>query len=362
MMRRLVSTLLLMAALPAAAAETWAEWTIHPKPRDEFQFQDIELHYLLGDEQGYRLMKLGARTDPRFELVGIDQKNRTIWLMASPFESADAKQKPGNVYKCKSLSEPRNRKSFYSICNSRFAVQRGELAEVDIDKLRQALDQAGFLSAMTETRLAKYRADYARATTAPSLKRFIEQYKNDDPENLVPLAQKKIPGQALEDYRAGFTRAMNTPLRDNLGDPGIFRKAALKQFFEFYRNNDPEQLAAKANDEYLKMLAADERERQRHFEAVGQPGTTVCLDVHTNPSLDFDETRWREAAFAQIVGSTEQSTPTKLKVYVHQITAWKLHDAYAGKALANANVDGLNVSPGGYSWFDRAGWRVCGPK
>lgn len=361
-MRRLVSVVMLLAALPAMAVESWSDWTIQSGPRDESQLQDIELHYLFSQEQGFRLVKFGAKTDPRFELIGVDQKTRRIWLLASPFESANAMQKPANIYKCNSLGDVRNRKNFYSICNSRFAVQRGELTEVDIDKLRQALDQAGFMSAMAEARLAQYRADFARATTAPALKRFIDQYKNDDPENLVALAKKKIPGQSLEDYRAGYNRAMNTPLRDNLADTGIFRKAALKQFADFYRSNDPEQLAAKANSEYMKMLAVDERERQRHFEAVGQPGTTVCLVIHTDPTLDYNEKHWRDAAFAQIVGSTEQATPAKLKIYVHQITAWKLHDAYVGKALASAMVDGLNVTLGGHFWFDRSGWRVCRPK
>lgn len=361
-MHRFALTFLLIVSLAASAAESWSDWTIQSKPKDESQIYDVELHYLLIQDQGYRLAKFGAKSDPRFELIGVDQKNRTIWLLASPFESASAMQTSVNSYKCKSLAEPQNRRNFYSICNSRFAVQHGDVTKVDVEKLRQALEQAGFLAAMAEARLSQYRAEYANAKTAPALKRFIERYKDNDPENLVPLAQNKIPAQTLEDYRAGFKRAMNTPLRVEWDDPGVFRKEALRRFADYYRNNDPEQLAVKANDEYMRMLAADERERQRHFEAVGQLGTTVCLDVHTDPSLAYDEKHWHEAAFAQIVGSTEQATPNKLKVFVHQITYWKLHEVNPGKPVASVMLDGLRISSDGYFWSDRNGWRVCRSK
>lgn len=354
--------LCLAHTLPALANDQWAEWTIQSRSKDESEMYEVELQYLLHEESGYRLVKMGAKADPRFELIGVDRKNLSITLLASPFESAYAMQNPDRKYKCRPIALPQDRKNFYSICNSRFALQRGDVTEVDKDKLRQALEQAGFFSVIAEQRLAEYRADYANAKTAPALKRFIEKYKSSDPDNLVPLAQKRIPDQSLEDYRAGFARAMNTPLKTGWDDPGIFRKEALRRFAEYHRHNDPEQLAAKADAEYRKMVAADEQDRLRHFAAVGEVGTTVCLDVHTDPSMTFNEKRWREAAFAQIVGTTEQATSTKIKVYVQQIQYWKLHEASRGTPVASVMVDGLPVHAGKYAWLDRAGWRLCKPK
>lgn len=356
--------LALTVAAAAKASDEWTNWTIQSKPKDESQVSEIELHYLINENQRYRLVKFGAKNDTRFELIGVDQKSRTISLLANPFESIYAMQKPASMYRCKSIVEPQDRKNFYSICNSRFAAQRGEITEVDTEKLRQALDESGFLTVIAEAKLSQYRSDFTKATTAPALKRFIERYKNDDPEGLVSQARHKMPDQELEDYRAAFSRAMSTPMQEDkgLGDPGFFRKEALRRFVEAYRGRDPEHLAVKANGEFLKMLAEDERQRQRHFGTVGEMGTTVCLEVHTDPSLYLDEKHWRDAGFAQIVGTTEQATATKLKVYVHRIMAWKAHDIYQNGSMASLMVDGLKVSAGGYAWFDRHGWRACKAK
>lgn len=354
----------LLMATAVQATEDWSTWTIQSKSRDESEVADVELYYLINENQHYRLAKFGAKTDPRFELIGVNQASRTLWLLAHPFESLTAIQRPASRYRCSSVAEPQGRKNFYSICNSRFALQHGEVTEVDIEKLRRALDDANFLALMGDARLAQYHADFANAKAASSLKRFIERYRDDDPEGLVEQARRKIPGQELEDYRSAFRSAMNTPLilDKDLSDPGLFRKDALRRFIDKYRSRDPEALTAKANLELLRLLAEEERQRQRYFEAVGELGSTICLELQTEPSLLMDEKRWQEARIAQIVGTTEQATSTKLKVFIHQITIWKSYDFHQHVPVAGVKVDGLPVNVGGYSWFDRNGWRPCKAK
>lgn len=356
--------LAILTAEAAYAANDLSDWTIQPGSRDESQITDVELHYLLFDNQRVRLAKFGAKTDSRFELIGIDQKNRSIWLLASPYENSYAMQRSAGINHCRSIGEPQDRKNFYSICNSRFAIQRGDITEVDTDKFRQTLENAGLVNVLAEGRLVEYRSEFAKATTAGALKRFIERHKENDPEGLVEQARRKLPNQELEDYRAAFNRAIKTPVRQDagLGDPGFFRKEALRGFINTYSARDLERLTIKANDELTKMLADDEHQRKWHFDTVGKLGTTVCMEVHTDPSLTLDEHHWREAGFAQIVGSSEQATPTKLKVMVHRIMAWKIHNISQNGPLAGLAIDGIRIAPGSPFWADRSAWRVCQTK
>ncbi len=110
------------------------------------------------------------------------------------------------------------------------------------------------------------------------------------------------------------------------------------------------------------MLADEERQRQWHWEKVGELGSLICLSVHTNPSLLLDQKQWREARFAQVVGTTEQATPTKLKVLINRITVWKTHDIDQYGSVGGLMIEGLKVSVGEYVWLDRNGWRVCEAK
>lgn len=342
----LILPMSLLIASAAGAVEDWSTWTIQSKPKDEAQVsENIELHYLLNENQRFRLTRIGAKNDPRFELLGVDTQNRTVWLLANPFENATAMQRPTNMSRCRSIVEPRERKNFYSICNSRFAVQRDEMTEVDTEKLRQALNEVNFFAVLAEARLSRYRTEFANATTAPRLKHFIERYRDNDPEGLVQQARSRLPGQELDDYRAAFGRAMSTPVREDngLGDPGIFRKEALRRFVDSYRMNDPEGLAIKANYELQRMLAEDERQRQQHWEKVGELGTMICREVQTDPSLLLDKNHWREARFAQIVGTTEQATPTKLKVLINRITVWKTYDMGQYGPVGGLMIDGAKA-------------------
>jgi hypothetical protein len=352
----------LLIASAAGASEDWSTWTIQSKPKDEAQVSEsIELHYLINENQRYRLTRIGAKNDPRFELLGVDMQSHTVWLLANPFESAITMQRPANMYRCRSVAGPHERKHFYSLCNSRFAIQRGDMTDVDTEKLRQALDDAGFFAVLAETRLSQYRTEFAKAITVPSLKNFIKRYQNNDPEGLVQQARRRLPGQELDDYRAAFSRAMHTPIQEDngLGDPGIFRKDALRRFAENYRTNDPERLVIKANQELERMLADDERQRQWQWEKVGELGSMICLEVHTNPSLLLDNEHWRESRFAQIIATTEQATPTKLKVQINRIMVWKTYDPSQYGQTSELTIGGLTVSVGGYAWLDRNGWRVC---
>lgn len=361
----LIMSMGLLIASAVNAAEDWSTWTIQSKSKDEAQVSDgIDLYYLLNENQRYRLIRMGAKSDPRFELLGVDTQNRIVWLLANPFENVIAMQRPSNMYRCRSIVAPQERKNFYSLCNSRFAIQHGDTTDVDIEKLRQTLDGAGFFSVLAEAKLSRYRTEFAKATTAPSLKHFIERYQDNDPEGLVQQARSKHPGQELDDYRAAFDRAMSTQVREDngLGDPGIFRKEALHRFVESYRTNDPERLAMKANKELQRMLARDERQRQQHWEAVGELGTMICRELQTDPNLLLDKNHWSEARFAQVVGTTEQATPTKLKVLINRITVWKTYDVYQYGQVDGLMIDGLKVSVGGYAWLDRNGWRVCKAK
>lgn len=353
--------LLTILAINEAAASATSDWTIQTRSLDEKQISGLEQQYLIFEDQGVRLAKFGAKNDPRFELIGIDKTRRSIWLLASPYENAVAAQRPANIHRCRSISDPSERKTFYSICNSRFAVQKDGATEVDAAKLRQALESAGFMEFLAQEQLAEYRSEFAKAATAEALKRFIDRYQKNDSEGLVEQARKKLPYQELDDYRAAFNRAMNTPVPQDigLGDPGYIRKAALRRFVNAYAVKDPEKLAVKANNELARMLEEEERQRKWHYEAVADPGTVVCLVVPTNASLYADEESWRDAGFAQIIGQTEQATPTKLKVLVNRIQAWKTFNMYQHGQLANLNVDGTNVTPGGFFWADRSAWRSC---
>lgn len=365
MKRGLILSLSLLNAPIAGAAEDWSTWKIQPTPKNEEQVSDVvDRYYLINENQHYRLAKIGAKNDSRFELLGVDKQSHTIWLLANPFENVIAMQRPANIYRCRSIATPQERRDFYSICNSRFAIQRGNLMEVDTEKLRQALDEANFFTMLAEASLSQYRTEFAKATTAPSLKNFINRYRDNDPDGLVQQARSKLPGQELEDYRAAFSRAMSTPIREDngFGDPSIFRKDALRRFVDSYRTNDPERLVLKANQELQKISADEERQRQWQWEKVGELGSLICLNIQINPNLLLDQKQWREAGFAQVVGTTEQATPTKLKVLVNRIMVWKMHDINQYGSVNSLMIDGLKVSVGGYAWLDRDGWRVCRAK
>ena len=84
MKRWFILSIGLMIASAAYAAEDWSTWTIQPRPKDEAQVSDvIDRYYLVNENQRYRLIKMGAKNDPRFELLGVETQSHTVWLLAN---------------------------------------------------------------------------------------------------------------------------------------------------------------------------------------------------------------------------------------------------------------------------------------
>ncbi|SFN03478.1 Protein of unknown function [Formivibrio citricus] len=130
-----------------------------------------------------------------------------------------------------------------------------------------------------------YRVAFKNASSSGDLSAFVERYKTNDPEKLVPKARQKIPTaqkqeaakrtqEEREAYRAAFKNASSS--------------SDLSAFVDRYKNNDPEKLVPKAR---LKIPAAQKREREQSARQVretrqtepdygytlGSPTDTSCL-------------------------------------------------------------------------------------
>lgn len=127
---------------------------------------------------------------------------------------------------------------------------RMSLVSVGNEKIRKVLKVSGAIEA---AQLFKYQTDFKNSTSSNELKNFIGKYRNNDPGGLVAQAEMKIPeaelaekAQVLVKYRAEFEKAS--------------KKYEYEQFVNKYRNDDPDKLVPKAEGELRSILAKEDAE------------------------------------------------------------------------------------------------------
>ena len=298
------------------AADDWSTWQINPNPFDERRVGDeTRIRYLFREDGRDRLTAIGSKLDPRFEVINIDLDQRIIWLVTSIYENPPSSPKAGESRTCRGELGPDQRKGHYSICNSRFAIRDSYGVSVDIESMKRALNEVNVMGVITDERLKQYRKDFADARSERALIEFVTRYQNADPEGLVEQARRKQSGQRLEDYRYAFKTAMASSIP--------FRAEILHRFIQRFRDNDPEQLIVQANVE-LTRLAAMARRQQ---EQIGEIGATVCyvtMGYTSSKGAARTPPGQPDSGFIKLIGFTKQATPGKLKIQVNRIPAYLL--------------------------------------
>ncbi|SFM95271.1 hypothetical protein SAMN05660284_00088 [Formivibrio citricus] len=109
-----------------------------------------------------------------------------------------------------------------------------------------------------------YRAEFRNAASSSELNGFIEKYKDNDPDGLVPQARKKIPAAQKYEREQERLAAIKRAKEEREAYRTAFKNASsssdLSAFVERYKNNDPEKLVPKARQ---KISAAQKRERDQ---------------------------------------------------------------------------------------------------
>lgn len=135
---------------------------------------------------------------------------------------------------------------------------------VNREMIRDAAEQSGLIveveSRQYSELLDAYRAAFQKASSSADYERFIVKYRDADPENLVPVAEKRKQAAIKQkEQEAEFSRTQ------------IYREAfrtaqssvELDAFIKKYQDNDPEALVPKAKVMQNMVLRREDANRKR---------------------------------------------------------------------------------------------------
>ena len=207
----------------AAEASTDSNYTVSPQLG-----RTGHIVFLTKSGDSWTASNNGDESKNGVEIISIDLADKTIYVNAFPPTNVteyERKRGPGkdNRWECFSglLSNHSRNSHGYSICASAltknvsngFEAVIGSLnllvgtartyVAIDPAKVLAAVNSSGAIKIaeqeLADEQLSNYRNAYSLATTSRQLNSFIERYKNNDPDELVSQAEKKLTELEAQD-------------------------------------------------------------------------------------------------------------------------------------------------------------------
>ena len=331
-----------------------------------------DIIFLMKNGDSWSASKTGDLTKDGVEMVSINLATRTVFLNASAPDyqryARSSGQGNGEKWSCYHgiLPQSYRQQHTYAICASNLTkdvtpnitpighVVVGAMELLMLSKFNDvAVDQGKVLDAVTSSgaikiaeqdvaseQLSAYRHAYQNATTSFQLESFIERYKNNDPDGLVPLAEKRLPdlvAQEKADYEHAFETASS--------------ESDYEAFINRYSLNDPDTLVPKAQEKINEIRIAMATQ-------VKQIGQSVCkiINVTGGPMIRTSTGLLFYASFARISGYTEKFSGDRVQIRINTIQELDS----SGNLMGNVDqVDGPVVyKSDAIIWDDATNWSI----